>query len=313
MIYKSKTFKLYMEVVNISRFLTKLVCLSSIALITMAICSMYITYSLGYENNEYITDGSSEITSQTSNFADIHDAGNSTKNTVIDSIIDVNVDNDTTIRLGLTKDAVSMNYTTLESSDVKDTESSVIYSDEDSISISEILSYQDIIQQEREEEAKRLAEEEARKKSIAAKTYSETTTQGGLVDIASPDSSYGNAVVSITGNDRSILEHLVMGEAGGQGFIGAALVAQCIKDMYIYGGYTSIDSLRRNCGYTGSLNNTPNQDVIDAVAYVFDQGGYAVQHRIFYFYAPALCTSKWHESQNFIIQYGGHRFFDRWS
>jgi len=31
-----------------------------------------------------------------------------------------------------------------------------------------------------------------------------------------------------------------------------------------------------------------------------------------YFYAPAYCDSPWHESQRFVIEVGGVRFFGRW-
>ena len=103
-----------------------------------------------------------------------------------------------------------------------------------------------------------------------------------------------------------------MGEAGNQGFEGAALVAQCIRDMYITGGFSSVESVRTNCGYSGRLTTAPNQDVLDAVSFIFDEGGYAVKHRILYFYNPAYSAGRFHESQNLIIQYKNHKFFDRW-
>lgn len=142
---------------------------------------------------------------------------------------------------------------------------------------------------------------------------SDAPTQGGLLDIDNPDPDYEGKAVELTATDRDILEHLVMGEAGTQGFEGAALVAQCIRDKYITGKYKSIDDLRVKLQYAGKLTVDPNRDVLDAVKYIFDDGGYAVKHRIGYFYAYKICTSKWHESQNFIIQYKGHRFFDEWN
>ena len=47
-----------------------------------------------------------------------------------------------------------------------------------------------------------------------------------------------------------------------------------------------------------------------AVSFIFN-GGYAVKHRILYFYAPAFVNSEWHETQKFVVEHGGHRFFDR--
>ena len=141
-----------------------------------------------------------------------------------------------------------------------------------------------------------------------------TIADGGkyLLNIANPDKNYVSYSVELTDYDRDILEHLVMGEAGGEGFIGACLVAQALRDTLVNDGYPSVEAVRNGMGYYGSLYNTPNQDVLDAVEFIFDQGGAAVQHKITYFYAPAICTSGFHESQEFVVEYNSHRFFDRW-
>jgi hypothetical protein len=132
-----------------------------------------------------------------------------------------------------------------------------------------------------------------------------------LLEIDSPDEDYKGAIVELTDDDRYILEHLVMGEAGGEGMIGAALVAQAIRDTMVYKGFDSVESVRKALKYSGSLSKEPNQDVIDAVSFIFDQGGCAVKSTIFYFYAPKRVTSSWHENQRFVVEYGGHRFFTK--
>jgi hypothetical protein len=139
--------------------------------------------------------------------------------------------------------------------------------------------------------------------------YTKSLQGNALLDIDNPDTDYTGQSISLTAEDRDILERLVMGEAGDQGYIGAALVAQCIRDTMIYKGYSSVESVRTSLKYSGSLKRTPNQDVLDAVSYIFDEGGYAVRHKVFYFYAPKLCTSTWHESRPFVVEYEGHRFF----
>ena len=53
----------------------------------------------------------------------------------------------------------------------------------------------------------------------------------------------------------------------------------------------------------------PTQSVKDAVAAVFDRGEVAIDAPVMYFYNPALVTSAWHESQIFVAEVGGHRFF----
>ena len=53
----------------------------------------------------------------------------------------------------------------------------------------------------------------------------------------------------------------------------------------------------------------PTQSVKDAVAAVFDRGETVVDEPVLYFYNPAIVESEWHESQSFVIEVGGHRFF----
>ena len=233
------------------------------------------------------------------------------QNNPIAEVVDIPVSDNQSIRIGLTEEYLNVNYSSLET----DAELSVMVNKSNNeLYVGDVVNNISKAEEELEREAEeaRIAEAEAQ---LAKRTYSTTKTQGGLLDIAKPDPNYTGTAIKVTGSDRDILERLVMGEAGNQGFEGAALVAQCIRDMYLAGGFSSVDAVRRNCGYSGSLKRTPNQDVLDAVSYIFDQGGYAVKHRIFYFYSPANMSngySKFHESQNNIINYKDHKFFDRW-
>ncbi len=133
-----------------------------------------------------------------------------------------------------------------------------------------------------------------------------------LLSIKNPDPNYSTKTVTLSAKDRDLLERLVMGEAGGMGFTGCALVAQTIKDTMFYEGVNSVSTIISKYAYTGSTKVKPNQAVKDAVSYIFDSNGSAVQHRLIYFYQSSYCTSKWHETQNFVVSYGGVRFFDRW-
>lgn len=166
---------------------------------------------------------------------------------------------------------------------------------------------------EREDEEARQAEEarlsEIRRTGRASVTM--TDQSDALLSIDNPDPNYTGAIVTLTPEDRDILERLVMGEAGAEGFEGAALVAQTIRDSIVYYGFPSANAVRVGNGYTGSIKKAPNATVKQAVAYVFDQGGVVVKHRCYYFYAFRTIKSRFHESQTFVIQYGGHRFFDR--
>lgn len=161
------------------------------------------------------------------------------------------------------------------------------------------------------------AEKQTNKKNQKSKARAVITTNvdqtEALLSIDCADENYKGAIVQLTPEDRDILERLVMGEAGGEGYEGAALVAQAIRDTMVYRGFGSVAEVRSALKYSGSLKREPNQSVLNAVSYVFDEGGVVVKHPIFYFYAPGMVKSSFHESQKFIIEHGGHRFFSPWS
>lgn len=85
------------------------------------------------------------------------------------------------------------------------------------------------------------------------------------------------------------------------------LVAQCILNAAEKRGVDPSEAVVLY-SYTKSRPD-PTQRVKDAVAAVFDQGETVVDEPILYFYNPALVTSDFHESQIFVIEEGGHRFF----
>lgn len=135
---------------------------------------------------------------------------------------------------------------------------------------------------------------------------------GYLLAIDNPDYSYSTSTVTLTDEDRDLLERLCMGEFGTGGFIGAALIAQSVKDAMCFDGYTTVEDVIKYCRYDGSTSMGTNDACRQAVRYIFDDNHDAVQHRLLYMYNPYLVTSSFHESQNFILSYQGVRFFDRW-
>ncbi len=135
---------------------------------------------------------------------------------------------------------------------------------------------------------------------------------GYLLGINNPDPNYIGYSINLSDADRDIAERIVMGEAGSMGFTGMALVAQCIRDTFVLGNYSSIADVIYSNGYYGSTSITPSSTCKEVINYIFDQGGSAVQHRIMLFYASNYCSSAWHESQNYVCSYGYVRFFDAW-
>jgi N-acetylmuramoyl-L-alanine amidase len=55
--------------------------------------------------------------------------------------------------------------------------------------------------------------------------------------------------------------------------------------------------------------HTWSDEVWQAVSAVFFEGHTVTDELIMWFYNPALCVSEWHESQRFVMEIGGHRFF----
>ena len=142
--------------------------------------------------------------------------------------------------------------------------------------------------------------------------YSAQWDLGYLIAIDNPDTSYSTGHVSLTDEDRDLLERLCYGEFGSGGFVGASLIAQSVKDAMYYVGFTSVAQVIREYKYTGSTTSGKNQACQQAVKYVFDENHDAVQHRIMYMYNPYMVPSQFHESQKFILSYENVRFFDKW-
>ena len=100
---------------------------------------------------------------------------------------------------------------------------------------------------------------------------------------------------------------IVMGEAGGESYEGMMAVAQCILAA------CEIDNLvpsevRTEYKYSGWREEYSKQ-VEEAVLAVFRDGERVCKENIIFFYAPGLCNSAWHETQQYILTIGGHKFF----
>lgn len=119
----------------------------------------------------------------------------------------------------------------------------------------------------------------------------------------------------LTARERRIIEETVSGEFGND-YNGSVMIAQCIRDALVYGDCDKPANIPSRMGYDGYYawnGKEPTSIAKDAVKYIFDQGGMGVKHRVLYMYNPTICTSAWHESQNYICSVGDVRFFDRWN
>lgn len=129
----------------------------------------------------------------------------------------------------------------------------------------------------------------------------------------------------LSNEERYLVESIVAGEAGSEPYWGKIAVANCIlnaclkdnirpeevQSKYKYSGYKDIEEFEIEC--IEAYGNTDLADEIrKAVSQVFDDGE-ILNNEILWFYAPKYSSGKWHESQKFVIEIGGHRFFAPWS
>ena len=111
----------------------------------------------------------------------------------------------------------------------------------------------------------------------------------------------------LTAEERDIIERVVTAEAVGEPFAGQVAVAQCILNACEKDGIRPLEVLTKYKYATSRPD--PEGTVPEAVAAVFDDGWYVTTEPILYFYAPDRTKSNWHESQDFVIEINGHRFF----
>lgn len=144
-----------------------------------------------------------------------------------------------------------------------------------------------------------------------AGTYSGSSEGNGefLLTCDNIDSSYQGTTWTV--DDRDLLESLISSEFGDD-YKGSVLVAQAVRDSMVDSNTHSVSQIIEDFGYTG-LEENPTEtttNAVNAVTFVFDEGGSGVQHRIKAMYNTLAGTSSWHESLEFVIQYKNVRFFD---
>lgn len=112
----------------------------------------------------------------------------------------------------------------------------------------------------------------------------------------------------LTAEERELICEVVMAESGIEPFDGKMAVSQCILNACEKTGKRPAEVITEY-GYT-DRRVEPNAETREAVAAVFDAGETVTDAKILFFYAPALVSSAWHESQTYVCTIGGHRFFE---
>lgn len=133
-------------------------------------------------------------------------------------------------------------------------------------------------------------------------------------EIDKPEIEYYESPINLTEDDRWFIESVVAGECANEPYEGKLAVAQCYFDAMIKDGLTAreVKEVYQYAGWNPDLDKQDRKmymEVMDAVHDIFDMGQFVTKKPILFFYAPRWCTSEWHESQEFEMEIGGHRFF----
>ena len=128
-----------------------------------------------------------------------------------------------------------------------------------------------------------------------------------------PDAWYTNPIY-LTSAQRQVVYNIVCGEAGNEPYLGKIAVAICIANAMVKEDMTP-SQIKSYYQYSGWYNiNAYNDSVAvaeikDAVEQVFDNGLRLTNYYTLWFYAPKYAVGKFHNTQHFDFELGGHRFF----
>ena len=120
--------------------------------------------------------------------------------------------------------------------------------------------------------------------------------------------------IYLTEDDRWFIECVVAGECAYEPYEGKLAVVQCYFDAMIKDGLTAreVKEVYQYAGWNPDLDKQDRKmyiEVMEAVHDIFDVGQFVTEKPILFFYSPSLCDSPWHESQNYAMTIGGHKFF----
>lgn len=120
------------------------------------------------------------------------------------------------------------------------------------------------------------------------------------------------AYYPITAWERALICRVMMSECAGEPLEGQHAVAQVILDRLRSEDFPGnvYDVLTQDGQFSEPSDEDATVAVYEAVAAVFDRGERVTECEILYFYSPKWYgVSEWHESREFILRIGGHKFY----
>lgn len=123
--------------------------------------------------------------------------------------------------------------------------------------------------------------------------------------------------VTLSQEERDLLERLVQAEAGGESYEGKLAVATVVVNRVKHTSFPNtikgvINQPGQFCPVrTGSINKmTASEDTKKAVRQVVDEGYRSFGSKVCYFMNPKTATSDWmKKSKTFVVQIGNHHFY----
>lgn len=122
----------------------------------------------------------------------------------------------------------------------------------------------------------------------------------------------------ISDEERELIQYIVAGEAGYEPMDGKIAVAQCILNAMMLDDLSAFE-VQDKYKYSGFKTNLDEEspeawaEVVQAVSDVFDEGQTVTEEYILWFYAPKYSAGKFHNTQKFVMEIGGHRFYAPWN
>lgn len=127
-------------------------------------------------------------------------------------------------------------------------------------------------------------------------------------------------VFELSDYERWVVCCMVAGESAGESYEGQWAVAQCIYQACVNDNLqpSEVKIQYQYSGWNETLEFDNSElwvQIEEVVSRVFDYGEMYVEDEILWFYAPYWMkngVSEWHETQRFVTQIGGHKFFAKW-
>ena len=115
---------------------------------------------------------------------------------------------------------------------------------------------------------------------------------------------------AITEEEADLISRIVEAEAGNQSYYGMVLVAQCIRNACEIDGLRPAEAIKTF--QYAEPKKDPSATAMQAVTDVFLNNFKVTELPILYFYSTSGgFVSEWHESQDYVLTHGSHKFFKR--